>query len=411
MSAAIYDWRRIPGGPRVAAANIAGAECVAMSVHVPAGGRDDADAPAGLAHFVEHMVFKGTARRTARELSIEIENSGCQVNAYTSEDQTVYEGRGEAGSFDVLADVLCDMVWHAAFPEQEIVLEREVIGEEIAMIHDTPSDYIGDMLSTALWGAHPLGRPISGTTASIAAIDRAALVSSRDRHHLREDVVISVAGPFDIDDVLGRIRGLLPESWHVAPRSMPFDAACAAPASLVESRDTGQLQLALGWHTCGRMSASRHTLRLLSLILGDSASSRLFLSLREERGLCYQISSDVSLLEETGALEIHAGLEPENRDEAIDLIRREIRDLANHGPRPGELDRAKRLAITQAKLAFETTSAHAAWAADGLLDFGRIPSPAEWRSEINRVSDRDLREIAAQVFTRDPSTAEIRPLP
>jgi predicted Zn-dependent peptidase len=409
MSRVIYDWRRISGGPRVAVSTIAGAECVAMSVHVPAGSRDDADAPAGLAHFLEHMVFKGTDRRSAKELSVATESSGCQINACTSEDQTVYEGRGEAESFEVLADVLCDMVWHANFPENEIALEREVIGEEISMIHDTPSDHVGDMLCAALWGGHPLGRPIIGTMESMAGIDRDALISRRDRHHLRDDVVISVAGPFSLDDVVARISGWLPAQWHPGSAVMPFDAATARPSALVESRETGQIQLALGWHSCGRRADSRHALRLLSLMLGDSASSRLFLALREERGLCYQVSSDVSLLEETGALEIQIGLDPESREEALEIIHSETRDLANHGPHPGELDRAKRLAISQAKLAFETTSAHATWAAEGLLDWNRIPSPAEWRAEIERVSDRDLRDLAALIFSRDPSTAEIHP--
>jgi predicted Zn-dependent peptidase len=146
MSKAIYQWQRIPNGPRLAVATLMDSECAALTIHVPAGSRDEAGLPAGLAHFVEHRVFKGTNRRTARDLSFEIENAGGQINACTSEDQTVYEGRGEAEMLPILVDVLADMVWHATFPEAEIALEREVIGEEITMYREAPSDHIGDLI-------------------------------------------------------------------------------------------------------------------------------------------------------------------------------------------------------------------------------------------------------------------------
>jgi predicted Zn-dependent peptidase len=411
MSKANYEWRRIPNGPRLAVATVADSECAALAIHVPAGSRDEADLPAGLAHFVEHMVFKGTERRSARELSFEIENAGGQLNACTSEDQTVYEGRGEAELLPVLADVLADMVWHATFPESEIQLEREVIGEEITMYRESPADHIDDLISSALWGGHPLGNPISGSLESIARIDRQALVDFRDRHHFRNDVVIAAAGPFTADEVMAIIAPHLPPVFHDGETSVPFDQSATVAGNVSDRRETDQLQLSLAWHTPGRHSESRHALRLLSMMLGETASSRLFLELREERGLCYQISSDVTFFHETGAFEINAGLDPEARAEALDCIHREIHDIATHGPRPGELDRAKRLAIAQSKLAFETTSAHATWAGEGVLDFGHIPSPAGWREKMLAVTDADIQSIAGEVFlNQKPAIAEIGPL-
>jgi predicted Zn-dependent peptidase len=410
MSKACYQWRRIPNGPRLAVATVADSECAALSIHIPVGSRDEDGLPAGLAHFVEHMVFKGTERRSARELSFDIENAGGQINACTSEDQTVYEGRGEAELLPVLADVLTDMVWHAAFPEPEIKLEREVIGEEITMYRESPADHIGDLISAALWDDHPLGHPISGTLQSIAAVDRAALLEFRQRHHFRNDMVIAAAGPFSLDEVSHVIAPHLPAGFVDGKAPPPFARRRNAPRNLTEHRGTDQLQLALAWHTPGRHAASRHALRLLSLMLGETASSRLFLELREERGLCYQISSDVTLFHETGAFEINAGLDPEARDEALACIHRETLDIARHGPRPGELDRAKRLAISQSKLAFESTAAHATWAGEGLLDFGRIPPHSEWRDRVLAVSDAEIRTIAREIFENQaPATAEIRP--
>jgi len=411
MNKASYEWRQIPNGPRLAVATLPDSECAALTIHIPAGSRDEHGLPAGLAHFVEHMVFKGTARRSARELSFDIENPGGQINACTSEDQTVYEGRGEAELLPVLADVLSDMVWNATFPEPEIQLEREVISEEITMYRESPADHIGDLISKAMWGDHPLGNPISGSLESINAIDRAALLEFRKRHHFRDDLVIAAAGPFTADEVMRVLAPHLPGTFHPGETALPFERGHAATCDLTEKRETDQLQLSLAWHTPGRHAESRHALRLLSLMLGETASSRLFLELREERGLCYQISSDVTLFHETGAFEINAGLDPEAREEAIACIQREIQDLVNLGPRPGELDRAKRLAIVQSKLAFESTAAHAAWAGEGVLDFGRIPSRDEWRERVLSVTDAQIKEVAHRVFREQkPTLAEIRPV-
>ncbi len=411
MSKATYDWRQLPGGPRLAVATVADSECAALSIYIPAGSRDEAGLPAGLAHFVEHMVFKGTERRSARDLSMEVENAGGQINACTSEDQTVYEGRGEAELMPLLADVLGDMVWQATFPEAEIEVEREVIGEEITMYRESPADHIGDLISAAMWGSHPLGNPISGSLESILRIDRTALAGFRDRHHFREDVVIAAAGPYSIDEITAMIAPYLPGRFHPPEQAEDFDRFAAPAAEVADERDTDQLQLAMAWHTPGRHQKSRHALRLLSLMLGETASSRLFLELREERGLCYQIGSDVTLFRETGAFEISAGLDPESKEEAIACILREIDSLVRDGPRPGELDRAKKLTIAQSKLAFESTGSHAAWAGEGVLDFKKIPLPAEWRARILAVTDDEVRSIAAEIFGgRSPSVAEIRPV-
>jgi predicted Zn-dependent peptidase len=410
MSKATYEWLQIPGGPRLAVATVPNSECAALSIHVPAGSRDEEALPAGLAHFVEHMVFKGTARRSARDLSFDIENGGGQINACTSEDQTVYDGRGEAELLPLLADVLSDMVWHATFPEAEIALEREVIGEEITMYRETPADHIGDLISAALWSGHPLGHAISGSLESISKIDRDALLAFRQRHHFRHDMVIAAAGPFTPAEVMQVIKPHLPAEFHPGFSPQPFNPAHQAPQHLTESRETDQLQLSLAWHTPGRHWPSRHALRLLSLMLGETASSRLFLELREDRGLCYQISSDVTLFHETGAFEINAGLDPAARDEALACIHREILDLVGCGPRPDELERAKRLAIAQSKLAFESTASHAAWAGEGVLDFGRVPSLCEWRDQVLAVTEAQVQATARAVFHQQPmALAEIRP--
>lgn len=409
MSRATYQWDYLPSGPRLAVATLPDTECATMTIHVPAGSRDEDTESAGLAHFVEHMVFKGTLSRSARELSIELENSGGQMNACTSEDQTVYDARGDAEGLPVLADILCDMVWRSDFPESEIELEREVIGEEITMYRENPSCHISDLISRALWSNHPLGHPISGSQETIERIHRRTLADFRDLHHFRRDLVIAVAGPISWNEAAALIGPHVPPcTLEPVPRRL-FQP-CPTPAdAVVESRDTEQVQLSIAWHTPGRLSPERHALQLLSLMLGETAGSRLFLELREELGLCYQISSDVTLFTETGALEIHAGLDPDATEEALERIQLQLRDLAEHGPQAGELARARRLAITQARMSMETTAAHAQWAGEGLLDFDTIPDQAVWRQEICAVSDDHVRKVAGQLLEIPPAIAQIRP--
>ncbi|MEY5019371.1 MAG: hypothetical protein RLZ22_459 [Verrucomicrobiota bacterium] len=411
MSQAKYDWCQISSGPRLAVATMPHAECASFAIHVPAGSRDESNLPAGLAHFVEHMVFKGTKHRSARDLTFEIENVGGQVNACTTEDQTTYEGRADADQLATLASVICDMVWHSTFPEAEIKLEREVIREEITLYRESPSDHIGDLISKALWGDHPLGSPISGSAASISRIGRKHLLEFSAQHHFRNDMVIAAAGPLGIDELQALINPLLPQKFHEGTQALPFEKSPSTTNIVDESRETDQLQLALAWHTPGRQSPKRHALRLLSLMLGESASSRLFLELREKRGLCYQIASDVTLMHDTGAFEIHAGLAPDGRNAALDCIHAEIADLVTHGPASDELERAKRLAISQNKQAMESTAAHATWAGECLLEFGRIPHPLEWRDQVLAVTHDEIQSIATEIFSgQTPAMAEIRPL-
>lgn len=404
---ATYTTHDLPGGPRLAHAHLPDSECAALSIYLPVGSRDETGTtPSGLAHFSEHMAFKGTKTRSAKELTLAIESGGGQANACTSEDYTVYEAQGEADLMPVLIDVLTDMVWHSVFPENEIELERDVICEEITMIRETPSDHINDLLAAALWPEHPLGQSISGSLESIKAIDRACLQNFANEHHFRKDIVIATAGPMSAEAILAILQPLLPKEFRTpTQRSKATLSPCR---EIIERRPTDQLQLALAWHTPGRLAPERHALRLLSLILGESSSSRLFTELREERGLCYQVGSEVSLFEETGALQIIAGLDPESREESLKTLFKETTDLADNGPRPGELERAKRLAIAQSKLGFESTSAHCSWVGEGLLFFGHIPSPAEARENLLQVTDLQVQAIAKKIFAQKPAMAEIK---
>ncbi len=409
MSVAKYSWKQLPDGPRLALAHLPEAECATLSFHIPAGSRDEEGLPTGLAHFVEHMAFKGTPTRSAKDLSVAIESLGGQINAYTTEDQTTYEGRGEAELLPLLAEVLSDMVWQSVFAEREIELEREVIGEEITMYRESPTDHIGDLTCSALWGSHPLGLPIAGSMETISKIDRATLLAFRDLHYFRKDMVIAAAGPFSMTELEQVIARHLPESFTEPSEFTNFDASQAKAGHVIEERATDQLQLAIAWHTPGRHADERHALRLLSQLLGEASSSRLFIKLREERGLCYQIHSETTFYHETGCFEVVAGLDPAGRDEAIKCIEEEIADIATNGPKHDELDRAKRLTISASKFSFESTSAHATWAGEGVLDFGHVPCRDEWKDKVLAVTREDVQQVCRNFLTGPASIAEIKP--
>ena len=406
-----YHWQSLPNGMRLATASLPYAECATMAIYIPAGSRHDPRGLAGLAHFMEHMAFKGTARRSAKQLSLDLERSGAQANACTTEDHTVYDARGDAASLPLLADILSDMVWHSSLPPREIALERDVIHEEITMYEETPGDHIGDLISQALWSPHPLGEPITGTHETLDAISRNHLFEFCQKHHFRSDLVIAAAGPYSPAEFAKILAPYLPEQSTTPPAPATAFAHQAPSTPVVQHRETEQLQLAIAYHTPGRRDPGRHALRLLSILLGESTSSRLFQKLREERGLCYHISSDLALLEETGSLEISLGLDPDSRDEAFQRIMREIQQLCREGPTAAELERAKKIAITSNKIALESTSAQMSWAAESLLFEGEIITPAESRARLLPVTTQEVKAMARLVCAAArQAVAESRPL-
>jgi len=407
-----YHWQQLKNGMRLATASMPSSECATFAIYIPAGSRHDPVKQAGLAHFMEHMAFKGTAKRSARELTMQLESSGAQANASTSEDHIIYDARGDAASLPLLADILSDMVWHSSLPPREIALERDVIHEEITMYEESPGDHISDLISQALWSPNPLGSPITGTHDSLDAITRNHLFSFSQKNHFRSDIVIAAAGPYSPSEFAKIISPYLPSETTAPPaKAKPFVPSKAATPNIVQHRETEQLQLAIAYHTTGRHDPSRHALRLLSIILGESTSSRLFQRLREEQGFCYQISCDLALFDDTGCLEISAGLDPECREQAMRAIDKELAQLIKVGPDEDELARAKKIAITANKLALESTAAHMAWAAEGLMFDGEIMSPQASRERLLPVTADDVRQIARKIFdSNNRATAEIRSL-
>ncbi|MFC5049593.1 M16 family metallopeptidase [Rubritalea spongiae] len=375
-------------------------ESVSAGFFIPIGSRFEEAAINGSAHFAEHMIFKGTTTRNALDIAIEIEGSGGAINAYTTEDQTCLETRGPAELFPHFLEIMSDMLWNSTFPFEEVEREREVIAEEIVMYQENPSDHLHDLLSLALWPDHPLGRPITGSEASILGINAESLKAFTQQCYNCEGLTLAVAGNISHEAVVALADTLLPKSSQA---KLPFKQYLHTPSAgsvpfIHDRRNNEQSHLALAFHTSGRHSEERHVLRMLSLLLGETMSSRLFQELREKRGLCYHISSDFSLYEDTGTFEIHAALDSDRLRESFKAIQEVLQEVIKNGFNADELAQAKRFASGQARIGLETPQAQMSWLGDSLTSFGSIVDPDKAREIQDSVTLEQCHALAKKTF-------------
>ena len=375
-------------------------ESVSAGIFIPVGSRHEDAAENGSAHFAEHMIFKGTSKRTALDLAIDIEGSGGTINAFTTEDQTCVETRGPAELLPLFLEVMGDMLWNSTYPPEELERERDVIAEEIVMYYENPGDHLHDLLSEVLWPDHAIGRPITGTEASILGINAESLKAFTKQHYSSAGITISIAGNVKHSDVLALVEKIIPQQTH---GKSPFEVYTPKPFTgtvpfLHDQREIEQSHLAIAFHTSGRHSEKRHVLRMLSLLLGETMSSRLFQELREKRSLCYHVASDFSLYEDTGTFEIHAGLDSQRLKESITAIRYLLVEVLSNGFTEDELAQAKRFAMGQARIGLETPHSQMGWMGDSLTSFGKIVDPVDARNMLESITLEQIQELAKRTF-------------
>ncbi len=400
---ATYTTTTLSNGVIIATASMPHMESVAAGLWARVGARHETSSLHGIAHFTEHLLFKGTARRSPLQIVRDIESIGASANAYTSEDHTCYHAKGPASRFDRVCEILIDMYRFATFPEDEIQREREVIEEEITMYREQPSHHIDDLLSAVAWKGHALGRPITGTTRSLRRIGRADFQKFRTAHYSGRNTIVALAGRIDHEVAVDRlgplIEGLEPGR---TPRRRPFKppASSSLPRVEIETRGIEQVHLSLAFYACDRLHPDRYALNLLSVILGENMSSRLWQHLREQTGYCYQVQSEVHALEDTGLLQFYAALDPSNLRDALGLISRELNRIARTPPSATELQQACEYTCTQGRLAMESTSEQMTWVGESLLAANRIFEPAATREAFHRVTPEDIQRVAASTLRR-----------
>ncbi len=372
---------------------------VSVGIWVGVGSRYEPASLNGVCHFIEHLLFKGTKKRSAREISQAIEGIGGYLNAFTSEESTCFHARACHDRFDDVLDVLVDMLLNSRFASVEIDKEREVIKEEMAMYLDEPQHQVQELLNATLWPGQPLGRPITGTTQTLDAMDRRHLLDYLRRFYVSGSTLVVAAGKITHRHA---VRAVSRVARHFI-RGMR--ASCAAvrvdqrtPLLSLVSKKTEQTQLALGIRTCSRHDERRYALRLLNTILGENMSSRLFQVIREDRGLAYSIYSTPSFFEDTGDLVISAGLDTDNASKTLKLILQELRRLVKTPPDRAELRRARDYVNGQIDLGRESTDNQMNWVGEQLLGYGKIMRPERIKQRLGQVTAAELHAVARDFF-------------
>jgi predicted Zn-dependent peptidase len=387
-------------------------ESVSVGLWTDAGSRHEAPSEHGMAHLVEHMLFKGTPTRSAVQIPREIEGLGSSIDGYTVEDHTAYQAKAPAAQFEKLFDVLADFYLRPVMDPADLESEKQVIHEEIAMIQDQPAQLLEDLISEATWGEnHPLGRSITGTDASLDAFQRDDLLAFYRRAYCGENTVISVAGNVDpkaIERVVAAQFENL-EAGRPASYASAFDPL--PEHRFVEAEDQEQTHLALSFEAVHRHDPTRYAVKLLNVILGENMSSRLFQELREERALCYEVQTDLVSFDDAGLLQIFLALSPGNLDEALQSISRILLRIIKEGVTEAELEGAKSYVIGQSRIALENTSSRMMWAGECILFFDELKDPESVHEEVASVTLDQIAEAAQRIF--DPlafSSAVIGPI-
>jgi predicted Zn-dependent peptidase len=371
---------------------------VSLGVWVKCGSRFEEPQNTGISHFIEHLLFKGTRKRSAAEIAETIDSVGGQLNAFTEKEYVGFYAKVLDEHLPLAFDLVSDIVLHPTFPAVEMKRERNVIFEEINMVEDSPQELILDLYMEDFWRNHPLGRPISGTKKSIARIGRGDVKKFFEHHYNAGNTIVAVAG-----NIRHREAFRLAERCfsHLQPGAMadPGLPPKVHPGRLIRHKShLEQTHICLGTASPSIASEERYCAHLLSNILGGGVSSRLFQNIRERRGLVYSIYSMLSLYRDAGTLVIYAGSAPEKASEVVTLIMKELRKLRDNLVSSQELKRAKDYVKGSVMLSLESSSSRMTHLAQQLIYFDRFYMLEEILDAVNRVTARHIRNLANKMF-------------
>ncbi|HWX21163.1 MAG TPA: pitrilysin family protein [Candidatus Binatia bacterium] len=395
----MYRISALPNGLTVATAAMPHMRSVSVGLWLGVGSRYEPPALNGACHFIEHLLFKGTRRRSAKEISQAVEGIGGYLNAFTSEETTCFHARACADRFEELLDVLMDMLLNSKFAPAEIAKERQVIKEEMAMYLDEPQHHVQELLNATLWPEQPLGRPITGTNQTLDGLNRSRLLSYLHDNYVSGSALLVAAGNVDHRRVVratARYARSVPRGRR--PSFQPARNDQPAPRVRLFTKRTEQTQMALGIRICSRHDERRYALRLLNTILGENMSSRLFQVVREDRGLAYSIYSTPSFFADTGDLVISAGLDTDKLPRVLRLILRELRRFIESPPGVVELRRARDYVIGQIELGQESAENQMNWVGEQWLGYGRVFAPEKVKRRLGQVTATEVRAVARDFF-------------
>ncbi len=413
-----YGVRRtiLPGGLRVVTESLPAVRSVALGIWVGVGSRDEDLSHAGATHYLEHLLFKGTSRRTALEISAEMDAAGGEMNAFTAKEYTCYYARVLDADLPLAVDVLSDMVTSSLIAPKDVDAERNVVLEEIAMNEDDPSDTVHEAFTAKLFGDTPLGRPILGTTDSINAITRDQIFEHYQARYTPEHLVVAAAGNLDHDTVVELVRqafgSALERSAEPAAPRLGGDHQPDQPVGVgttLVSRGIEQANLVLGCPALARTDQRRFALGVLNAAFGGGMSSRLFQEVREKRGLAYSVYSFSGQHADTGVWGIYVGCLPSKADEVLAICTEEISRLVEGGLTDAELARGKGQVRGSIVLSLEDPSSRMSRLGKSELVYPRLEPVDEVLAAIDAVSHDDIRIIASEILTRPKTLAVVGP--
>ena len=379
---------------------------VALGAWVKVGSRNEQPEKNGISHFLEHMFFKGTQKRSARDIAVDTDSMGGDLNAFTSRESTTFYIKVLDEYFDKGIELLSDIFIHSTFPEEDIEKEKGIIKEEIKMVEDTPDDYIYDLFNQTIWGSEGIGQPILGRRETIKSFIREDLVSHTKKHYGTKGIVIACAGNFETEKLLDALnhnfsslrKGLEPET---VPSRSEFSSKIK-----VYSKELSEVHICLGVEGMPQASKDRYILFILNTILGGGVSSRLFQEIREKRGLVYSVYSYISSYADTGVLAVYAGTGKKKVSQVIELVLKEMRGLADMLS-DVDVERAKAQLKGNLILGLESTSSRMQNIARQEMYYGRYYSPSEIIKDINSISLAQVKELAENLLSRSDTALTV----
>ena len=400
MQSLNYEITTLENGIRVITETVNHVQFMSMGFWVGVGSRYESEKQWGITHFIEHMLFKGTEKRTADQISGAVDAVGGQLNAFTSKENTCYYIKTLTEDFPLAVDVLSDMFLNSRFDNEEIAKEREVIIEEIKMYEDTPDDQVHDLMSANLWPNHPLGRAILGTEESIAVFDHDMLKDYMKQYYTGSNIVVSVVGNISHNQVVEAIRevlGGIPKGevnqYAVADR--------AKPGVNCYYKEIAQSQICVAMPGVAKEDDRLFPLSILNTYLGGGMSSRLVKKIREEEGLAYSVYSYNGSYTDTGAFVISVGTRPENCQRVIDIILEELDDVRQNGITQDELDKSFSQLKGSLYMGLETVNSRMNKLGRSMLIYDRVITPEENVDELSKVTLEDVKALAGDMFRKE----------
>ncbi len=390
---------RLRSGLRLVTERLPALRSAAVGCWVGTGSRDEPEELAGASHFLEHLLFKGTERRTAVEIAEAVESVGGDMNAFTAQELTAYYVRVPDSSLPLAVDILSDILWSPALRDDDIDSERQVILEEIRMRDDTPDDLVHDLFAGAMFPAHPIGREVIGSPETIRAMSRADIRGFHASHYHPSNVVIAVAGNIDHDQVAELVDAALVGVDGERPPRPPYDGHPDPERMALLERPTEQAHLVLGMRSVRRDDPDRYALTVLNQVFGGGMASRLFQEVREQRGLAYSVYSYRAAFEETGALAIYAGTSPERVPELLKVLDEQLERLVtDRGVTERELVAAKGHLAGSLSLSLESSSSRMHRLGRSELTMNEIPTLDDLVAEIDKITPDDIARVVDRVL-------------